>query len=71
MWILFGFFVKHIHRRKMKAQHKDDDPIYFDHYEAEALREILDMQHTIIENTTKKNTQNTYGIRSISIGFII
>ena len=33
----------------MKVKHTDDDPIYFDHYDAEALRAILDTQHKIIE----------------------
>ena len=31
----------------MKVKHTDDGPIYFDHYDAEALHEILDTQHTI------------------------
>ena len=38
----------------MKVQHTDDDPIYFDHYDAEALREILDTQHKITEYTKKE-----------------
>ena len=33
----------------MKVQHTDDDPIYVDHYDAEALREILDTEHKITE----------------------
>ena len=39
----------------MKVQHTDDDPIYFDHYDAEALQEILDTQRKIIEYTRKKH----------------
>ena len=37
----------------MNAKHTDDDPIYFDHYDAEALHEILDTQHKIIEHTKR------------------
>ena len=35
----------------MKVKHTDDAPIYFDHYDAEALHEILDTQQKIIEYT--------------------
>ena len=42
----------------MKVKHTDDDPIYFDHYDAEALHEILDTQHKIIEYTKKKSLRN-------------
>ena len=39
----------------MKVKHTDDDPIYFDHYDAEALHDILDTKHRITEYTKKKN----------------
>ena len=39
----------------MKVQHTDDDPIYVDHYDAEALREILDTEHKITEYTKTEN----------------
>ena len=39
----------------MKVNHNDEDPIYVDHYDAEALHEILDTQLKITEYT-KKNT---------------
>ena len=32
----------------------DDDPIYVDHYDADALHEIQDTQHKITEYTKKK-----------------
>ena len=31
----------------MKVQHTDEDPIYFDHYDPNALHETLDTQHKI------------------------
>ena len=36
---------------KMGVKHTDDDPIYFDHYDPEALRDILDTQRKITEYT--------------------
>ena len=33
----------------MKVQHTDDDPIHVDHYNLEALHELLDMQHKFIK----------------------
>ena len=40
--------------KNIKVEHTDDDQIYFDHYDAEALHEILDTQHKITEYTKKK-----------------
>ena len=37
----------------MKVKRTDDDPFYFDHYDAEALRVILDTQHKYTEYTNK------------------
>ena len=42
-------YIKH-----MKVKDTDDDPIYINHYDAEALHEILDTQHKIIDYTKKK-----------------
>ena len=36
----------------------DDDPINWDHYDTEALHEILDTQHKITEYTDKETTSN-------------
>ena len=33
--------------KHMKVQHTDKEPIYFDHYDPEALSNILDIQHKI------------------------
>ena len=44
MAFLFAKYTKN----DIKVKHTDDDPIYFDHYDAEALHEILDAQHKII-----------------------
>ena len=41
----------------MKVRHTDDDPTYFDHYDAEALHEIFDTQHQITEYTKEKNSE--------------
>ena len=37
----------------MNVGHTDDDRIYSDHYDAEALEEILDTQHKITEYTQR------------------
>ena len=38
--MLHGSYV----RKRMIVKHTDEDPIYFDHYDPQALREILDAQ---------------------------
>ena len=40
----------------MKVQHTDEDPIYFDHYDSEALHEILDTHNKITEYTPRRKT---------------
>ena len=37
----------------MNVKNTDDGPIYFDHYDAEALHGILDTQHKIPEPTNE------------------
>ena len=37
----------------MKVQHTDEEPIYFDHYNPEALHKIIDTQHKVIEYQKK------------------
>ena len=39
--------VKEYIEKHMKVQHTDKEPIYFDHYDPDALSNILDMQHKI------------------------
>ena len=31
--------------KEMKVEHTEDQPIYFDHYDANALQNIIDVQH--------------------------
>ena len=50
MLIHFGFLLINI-ENDMMVQHTDDEPIYFDHYNPEALHEILDLQHKITKYT--------------------
>ena len=49
--------VKKYFEKEMGVKHTDEDPIYFDHYDAEALHEILETQHNKNEYT-KKHLQN-------------
>ena len=39
--------VKEYIEKHMKVQHTDKEPIFFDHYDPDALANILDMQHKI------------------------
>ena len=41
--------VKKYIEKDMKVQSTDEEPIYFDHYDPDALHEILDTQHKIIQ----------------------
>ena len=59
MLILLGLHLKQI-EKEMKVNHNDEDPIYVDHYNAEALHEILDTQHKITEYTKKKISRNSF-----------
>ena len=49
--------VKKYRENEMGVKHIDKVPIYFDHYDLEALNEILDTQGKITEYTQKKNFQ--------------
>ena len=40
---------------EMKVEHTEEEPIYFDHYDANALQNIIDIQHKI---TTYLKSQN-------------
>ena len=37
---------------EMNVKHTDEDPVYFDHYDPEALHDILDTQHKITDYKT-------------------
>ena len=60
MLILIGFLLKQSKDNDMKVWHKDDDPICVDHYDSEALHEIVDTQHKISEYTKKQNQRNRF-----------
>jgi GTPase SAR1 family protein len=45
----------------MKVKHTDEEPIYFDHYDPEALHKIIDTQHKVIDYM-KKNIKKLYSI---------
>ena len=47
----------------MTLQHTDEDPIYFDHYDSEALHEILDTQHKNKQLNTPRRTILGYYFR--------
>jgi ABC-type cobalamin/Fe3+-siderophores transport system ATPase subunit len=46
----------------MKVKHTDEEPIYFDHYDPEALHKIIDTQHKVIDYMKKKNIKKLYSI---------
>ena len=41
--------VKKYIEKEMKVQHTEEEPIYFDHYDPDALHDILDTQHKITQ----------------------
>ena len=50
-WLPVKKYIEH----EMKVQHKEEEPIYFDHDDPEALHKIIDTQHKVIEFMKKKN----------------
>ena len=46
----------------MKVVHTKEEPIYFDHYDAEALSDIIDTQHKIIDYMKKQNHNKLHQI---------
>ena len=60
MLIHHGFHTK-IHGNDITVKHTDEDPIYFDHCDSEALHEILDTQHKNTQlNTPRRKTLRYY-----------
>ena len=57
-WLPVKKYIEH----EMKVQHKEEEPIYFDHYDPEALHKIIDTQHKVIEFMKKKNIKTLYSI---------
>ena len=54
--------VKKYIENDMSVKHTDEDPIYFDHYDPEALHDILDTQHKLTDYTKKKNFKPLFKI---------
>lgn len=47
--------VKEYIEKEMKVKHSEEEPIYFDHYNPEALLKIITTQHKVIEFQKKQN----------------
>ena len=54
--------VKDYIEKTMKVKHTDEEPIYFQEYEPEALENIIDTQHKIITYMKKQNHKKLYQI---------
>ena len=54
--------VKKYIEEEMKVQNTKEEPIYFDHYNPEALHKIIDTQHKVIDYMKKKNIKKLYSI---------
>ena len=54
--------VKDYIEKHMKVKHTDKDPIYFDHYDPEALHNILDTQHKVTEFMKKRGDKKLFQI---------
>ena len=52
--------VKEYIDKKMKVKHSDEEPIFFDHYDPEALGEILDTQHKVTEFMKKRGDKKVF-----------
>ncbi len=53
---------KRLHRKNMKVKDTDEEPIYFQEYEPEALENIIDTQHKIITYMKKQGHNKLYQI---------
>ena len=63
MLIHLGFFCSNKYIEiDLKVQHTDEDPIYVDHYDAEALHEIFHTQHQRTEHTINKMLKKLFQI---------
>ena len=54
--------VKKYISEEMKVVHSDEEPIYFDHYDPEALSNIIDVQHKITNYMKKQNKTKLFSI---------
>jgi hypothetical protein len=54
--------VKKYISEEMKVVHSDEEPIYFDHYDPEALSNVIDVQHKITNYMKKQNKTKLFSI---------
>ena len=54
--------VKKYIEQEMLVKHSKEEPIFFDHYDPEALHKIIDTQHKVIDYMKKQNTKKIYSI---------
>ena len=54
--------VKKYISEEMKVVHSDEEPIYFDHYDPEALSNIIEVQHKITNYLKKQNRSKLFSI---------
>ena len=54
--------VKKYISEEMKVVHSDEEPIYFDHYDPEALSNIIEVQHKITNYMKKQNKTKLFPI---------
>ena len=54
--------VKKYISEEMKVVHSEEEPIYFDHYDPEALSNIIDIQHKITNYMKKQNKTKLFSI---------
>ena len=54
--------VKKYISEEMKVMHSDEEPIYFDHYDPEALSNIIEVQHKITNYMKKQNKTKLFSI---------
>ena len=54
--------VKDYIEKHMKVQHTEEEPIYFDHYDPEALANILETQHKITNFLKKRGDTKLFQI---------
>lgn len=54
--------VKQYIEHHMKVKHTDEEPIYFDHYDPDALQDIIDTQHKITNFMKKRGDKKLYQI---------
>ena len=54
--------VKKYISEEMKVHHSTGEPIYFDHYDPEALHKIISTQHKVIDYMKKQNIKKLFSI---------